>query len=652
MKLSSKGFSSSRSLRLTFFLTIMLVGCGGGSDNSQSSADDDFTPVVTKTGIITLDQDSSLAQPHELILYYPNDTLSNIEWQQTAGHEVVFHAKHSKVIAFTPSQAGDYSFQVSFTRNGVNENLSHTLSVAEQVNQLSVRLGHAALEGSKVSLRAYLDNAELISDSITWQQTSGPKVTFSETSTGKESVFFTAPDVSADSIISFTVSASNGSQAYQDTVALLIESADPITSGDNTAYPSRLAKVFPYHANSPYADVLVDCVYSNRITFDNSCRFNELPLIAQDTTTPSVNDIMDRVLVSHHWMGQRFAEFLQNADQNNDFKNLLRATTAIVISYDIRPSYYWAVTGAIHLDANNLWLTPDERDTINQAPDFRSNFGESLNFVMPWRYVKNNQYSTNHYPEQLRLTRDADDLVYQLAALMYHELAHANDYFPASVWHSINRNERILDNVNQRLAMSGIESDKLSSALPLHGEEMYRLAQVRFHGEAATENEKNYTPSDVALFFSPEHAPHFYNYSSKREDYAMLFDALMMKARYDVDRDIAVTNKPQSSGEDYIVTWGQRGRIGEQHIKPRVEYVTRRILPEFTYAASIINNLPEPIAMKVGSSWTQNLGISPSLDTENMANINARKLTINSVDAGKLNSNQVIFYEKPMPERQ
>ena len=92
---------------------------------------------------------------------------------------------------------------------------------------------------------------------------------------------------------------------------------------------------------------------------------------------------------------------------------------------------------------------------------------------------------------------------------------------------------------------------------------MYRLAQVRYQGETATATEANYSPSDVTAFFSPEQAPQFYNYTSKREDYAMLFDGFMMKARYDVDRDIAITNQPQSAGEEYIVTWGQRGRIGD-----------------------------------------------------------------------------------------
>jgi hypothetical protein len=648
--INRRGFSNTVTILALTLVVLIVQGCGGSSSNTKESApSDDFIPVVTQTGIVAFDDASKTAQPIELFLYYPDDTLSNISWQQTTGNELVFHAEHSKGIAFTPSAAGEYSFQVSFTRNGVSETLSHTVITSDERSQISARLGHAALEGSNVSLRASIENAALTSNSIAWQQISGPEVTFSEATEGQSAVFFKAPSVSTDSLLTFKVSASDGATEQQDTIAILVENAATISSDGNTAYDSRLATVFPFNANSPYADVLVNCVYSNQIDFRTSCRFDELPLIAQDTTTPTINDIMDRVVVSHQWMGQRFKEFLQNSDQQDDFKNLLRATTAIVISYDIRPSYYWVVTGAIHLDPENLWLTPDERDTINQAPDFRASFGNELNFVMPWRYVNNNNYASFYYPENLRITRDASEGVFDLASLMYHELAHANDFFAQSTWADLDRNDRILDAADKILKSTGIQSDMLSTSLPLNGTQMYRLAQVRYQGETATSSEKNYNPDDVTGFFSPEHAPQFYNYSSKREDYAMLFDGFMMKARYDIDRDVAVTSQPQSAGEQYIVTWGQRGRIGDVNIKPRVDYVTRRILPEFTSASNIINNLAAPIAMVSGKTWAENLAISPEVNQANKIVLDSFQLT--NSKAKRFNANGPIFYEKPIPKR-
>ncbi len=644
----------SRLSSAVIILALFLQACGGsgGSDTPEKAINEGFTPVVTQTGIIAADDDSKTAQPLELFLYYPDDTLSQISWQQTAGSPVIFHADNSKAIAFTPSSAGEYSFEVNFNRNGISETLTHTVIVSDESNQLSARLGHAVLEGNDVSLRVSIENSQITTNSLQWQQISGPNVTFSESTQGQSVVFFKAPAVSADSLLTFKVSASDGANSYHDNVTILVEDAPNISVDENTAYDTRLATVFPFNADSPYANVLVNCVYNNAIDFRTSCRLNKLPLIAQDTTTPTIDEIMDRVVVSHRWMGQRFKEFLQNADLHGDFRNLLRATTAIVISYDVRPSYYWVVTGAIHLDPENLWLTPDERDTINQAPDYRASFGDSLNFVMPWRYVKNNTYASFYYPQGLRVTRDASDGVYSLAALMYHELAHANDFFAQSTWASLNRNDRILDAADKIIQSTGIQSDLLSTSLPLNGEEMYRLAKVRYRGETATATERNYSPSDVSGFFSPEHAPQFYNYTSKREDYAMLFDGFMMKARYNVDRDVAITNQPQNSTEQFIVTWGQRGRIGDANIKPRVDYVTHRILPEFSSASEIIDNLAEPIAMEAGKTWAENLTISPLNPQVNQFQaMSIGDANLQQTKKQRINADGPMFYEKPVPLR-
>jgi hypothetical protein len=278
--INQRGFSNTVSTLALTLVVLIFQGCGGsGANTKESTPSDDFIPVVTQTGIVAFDDASKTAQPIELFLYYPDDTLSNISWQQTTGSELVFHAEHSKGIAFTPSAAGEYSFQVSFTRNGVSETLSHTVITSDERSQISARLGHAALEGSDVSLRASIENAALTNNSIVWQQISGPTVTFSDVTGGQSAVFFKAPAVNADSLLTFTVSASDGATEQQDTIAILVENAATISSDDNTAYDSRLATVFPFNANSPYADVLVNCVYSNSIDFRTSCRFDELPLI-------------------------------------------------------------------------------------------------------------------------------------------------------------------------------------------------------------------------------------------------------------------------------------------------------------------------------------------------------------------------------------
>jgi len=590
--------------------------------------------------IVTVSNDVKIAQAVELLILSPDYNITDILWTQTEGQPVVFLAHTSKVIAFTPNMAGTYSFNASFVlEDGSKENIEHSITVSSEQSYISARLGHAVLEGNKVSLRASISQ-ELSSSSLVWQQVTGPEVNFTEVNTdGNYAVFFDAPEVNQDTLFEFSVT----SGSHTDSVGIIVENAELInTDSNDTAYTERLARVFPFVESSPYADVLADCVYSNKINFNKTCTFNTLPLIAHDTTTPTVDDIMDRVVVSHHWMGERFKEFLENFDPNNDFKNLLRANTAIVISYDIRPSYYWVVSGAIHLDANYFWLTPDERDTINQAPDYRASFGSELNFVMPWRYVKNNDYTTTYISENVRTNREPEDVLYGLTYLMYHELAHANDFFPSTSWSNLNRDQTILSAAQQISNDTGYKSDQLKNTLPLLGDEMYALAQVRFHGMDATNAQKAYQPSDVSTFFSSEKAPQFYNYSSVREDYAMLFDGFMMKIRFDISRDVAITNSPKSVDENYIVTWGQRGRIGDERIKPRVLYAVSNILPEVKDVENLINNLPSPIMMNIGETWSENLNISP---------LPPKKQTINKT-SNQLKKRRFIqhdFYEKPIP---
>lgn len=616
------------------FLTIIsimisLTACGGSSGSSTSNSatlatHQPYVQVISPQSIVAFDHELKVGQPVDLFLYYPDDTLSNITWQQTSGPTVKILTPNSKGLSFTPNTAEDYSFEVTFDVNNTTTKLTHVISVTNENSMLAARVGHVVQEQNNVSLRTTLANSLNISseakNSITWTQLSGPTVTFTDPLNSEETtngsgdlvVYFEAPSVEQDTLIEFEVTTTLNSTTYSDIIGLLIEDVESIAS--NAYFDERLSSVSPYAAASTYSHNLVNCVYSN--TLSSSCTFNTLPLIAQETLTPTVDNIMDRVIVSHPWMAERFREFLTAHDSNNDFKNLLRATTAIVIAYDLRPSFYWAATGAIYLDPNNLWLTAEERDTINEAPDFRRNFGNDLHFAMPWRYVKDNDYAYTSSNITARQDRTLDDIVYRLSSLLYHELAHANDFLPATEWNIHNGNVRILDAVLD----SNFESDELSLSYPLTSDEMYELAGVSFLGATANNTQKAYLPEDIITFFTPDIASDFYNYSSTREDFAMLFEEFMMQARFNVQRDVAITNLPQGddvTGSDYIVAWGERGRIGEPSILPRVEFVLERALPDInsTERTQLLAELPSPLYMVVGNDWYENLELSSPSDS-------------------------------------
>lgn len=614
---------------LSLSLLFILSSCGGGGSSKTTTV----TPPTSEPPgeVIQIESEVSLGQSTELVLYAPDSDISNILWRQTAGADLEFYAKDSKVIGFTPTESGSYGLEVDYTIDGSTTNtISHTFTVDDNQSQLSVRLGHAVVEGNAVSLVSYATNDsesnEIDKSSWRWTQTKGPSVVFSELSTnGQVAVFFDAPNVDEDTVLKFALAGEIEGEGHTDEIAILVENTTISVPLDDAPFTNRVANVFLYNPNSPAGEQLINCVYSNNTKYDD-CNFGQSPLIAQVTTSPTVDDIMNRVIVSHQWMGDQFKKFLENYDTNDDFKNLLRATTAVVISYDIRPSFYSPTLGAIYLDPDDLWETPAQRDTINQAPDYRADFGAELQFEMPWRYVKDNAYAYYSYPLRYRLSRSLDDSKYSFASLLYHELAHANDFFPSTRWLTYSNSTTVYDAVVEVYNANQILSDYLQDNYPLDAlyasggqNELTRLAQVRFQDPSlVTQQQIEYTMTDVANMFKTEGAPQFYSYSSTREDLAILFDGFMMFARYGVSRDVAVSDQQYSD-----IVWGQRGRIGESWIKPRVSFVATRVLPEFTSAATVVQNLSSPTALQDSKSWRESVvvdelsefSLTPSLRT-------------------------------------
>jgi hypothetical protein len=222
-----------------------------------------------------------------------------------------------------------------------------------------------------------------------------------------------------------------------------------------------------------------------------------------------------------------------------------------------------------------------------------------------WRYVDATQNIFLNFPPTSRIARPIDYLLREAGWLLYHELGHASDFLPPS--------ER--PRLNNSLALAPWDflrtvtrpSSQLGSALPLQSAQMLALAEVKFRGAAATDEQRAYTPDMVASFFAPDRATDEYSYSSGFEDLAMLFEEFMMLRNHGWRRDVGITDKITSSStsSNIIVRWGQRGRIGEASIKPRVELVVGQLAPWVALAE--VQNVPAPLAMRSGDSWAGNL---------------------------------------------
>ena len=354
------------------------------------------------------------------------------------------------------------------------------------------------------------------------------------------------------------------------------------------------------NTDSAYADVLVDCVSAELQR--ESCRLSTLPLIGQDHPNPTVANILDRTVVSNNWMAKRFRELLEEVPA--EVLPLFSATTAVVIAADIRPSFYTALTGAIYLDPAFLWLTDGERTTISTAPDFRSDFGNELNFVGLSRYIADGDYAWEYFSVSEPGSRELGDIEQPLVALLLHELAHANDAFPPAELSRLSYADTVLNAARGTLANGATET--LRARQPLNSSLWQDLGEVLFLGRAATGAERILNATEVGLEFESDGGNDDYAYASDFEDTAMLFEEVMMKYLYDIDREVAFTNYPSSENrrfcDSYVVAWGFRNRLAEPLVRSRAETVLQIILDE-TDVSAYLGGFTEPLRMSNDITW-------------------------------------------------
>lgn len=600
-------------------LAVLLTACGGGGGSASTPAPTP-TPTPVCDGIqIVADSTIAAGKTAGAAALSCAGPLTSIAWSQISGPAVNLAASATPTVAVETSAVGVIKLRAdAVLANGsaVSATTDINVTAAPSGSYLTVRADHSLRPGTDTSVRAWpvLAGGETLTR-ITWTQTAGPTVT--QNTDDERVLIFKAPASTTDVALKFraTMTTSSGKVDTDDVIVSIDRQA---AAPDNYIF-ERTARVHPYRLSGAYASVLARCSYDVSLYYyndsnQNFCPANTLPLLQAEAgvgAVPTVAQIMGRVLVTHDFLGANLERFLTYQDPNDDFKRLLAGVTTIVLGSHVRPSFYYAVTGAIYLDAGQLWLTPEQRDVVTEVPDYRIAFSDALNFTGVSRSVKNNDYATNSYSHTARVSRSEADLVYVLGRLMYHELGHASDYFsPAD--RALDGAYSIWRNVYPREDARTLPSDALASQYPLTSAEMKGLGQVMYWGLASNATQKSYTAAQVGSFFSGDVASDDYAYSiykteNSREDLAMLFEEFMMAYRHGVQYDVGYTNKylDGMTSDDLIVAWGQRGRIGHPSIKPRIKLVLARIAPWIS--ASAVDALPATVQLRAGVSWEANL---------------------------------------------
>ncbi len=628
-------------------LALLLAACGGGGGGGGGSGTpaptpappDSPTPVPVPAPPpgckiqVVADSEVAAGKTASASVLSCGQPLGDVTWTQVSGPSVQLVASRNPTVAIETTQTGTIGLRADVTLadgTSTSGTASITVGAAQTNSYVTVRADHSVRVDTSTSVRAWpvLTGGQTVSK-ISWSQIAGPTVTMD--TRDPEVLIFTTPNVTADTLLKFraTLTTSSGRIDYDD-VAIGIDRQAARPEG---FLFEQTARVHPYRQASQYAGALTRCAYDISLYYtpsgqSNFCPSSNLPLLAAEAGpggVPTVAQVMGRVLVSHDFLGANFEQFLLTQDPHGDFRRLLASVSAVVIGSHVRPSFYNPATAAIYLDAGQLWLTSQQLDVVTEVPDYRTDFGNELNFNVAGRAVKNNTYARASFDYRRRGERGIDTLVPELGRLLYHELAHAGDFLPATD-RNINPALSIWNHVALRLTRLSLVSDALAAAYPLTSQEMRGLGQVQFIGAKATPEQRAYTAADAGRFFGGDVASNDYAYaingtSNSREDLAMLFEEFMMVYRHNIRYDLAFTNvyTEGMTTENLTVAWGQRGRIAEPAIKPRVKLVLNRVAPWIDQTE--VDRLPAPVMMVPGTTWGQNLTVGASFASRSSASM-------------------------------
>lgn len=371
------------------------------------------------------------------------------------------------------------------------------------------------------------------------------------------------------------------------------------SSEDLFSNPDELILNNPNHAN---ALNLKRCALIN--TDEASCKFSESPLIGLNKEKITINDVLDKTMASKKYYLEAFKNALKYMPEETLI--MFGSVNAIVISERISPSFYSFQTGAIYINADYLWRSAEEKAIATAKKDFRDSFGSTLSFSEDADYYKNGEslYKTNQ-----QKSRTEKELAPNLVKLLFHELSHANDFFPRSFYTSaeINLNKTYIEVATSR-ADHGL---LLSQRLRLSSYLLESMAEILYFGRAPTDTELNMNPKYLINDFLASEASDLYAYTNSREDLAMLVENNLMYYYFKYSPTTVFIRYPKPNftiPKNYKkpIAGGIKNKIASPAVQERAQGVLERIFNE-QLAKKVIDNLDKvlPIEIPENMSWNK-----------------------------------------------
>jgi hypothetical protein len=348
-------------------------------------------------------------------------------------------------------------------------------------------------------------------------------------------------------------------------IMMIITTTAFASSEDFYTHPEELIL---YNPNQTHADTIKKCVLIN--TDKDSCTFSDTSLIGFKKDQIEVSDILYKTIASNKSYFETFKNVLNKLPK--DALVMFGAVNAVVISERINPSFYSYKSGAIYLSADYFWKGSDVSPK-SESKDFRDDFGSTLNFSEKIDYYIDGQPMSKSLKRNFRTD---DELLPFIAKVLFHELSHANDFFPRSFYRSSELEESKSYNETAMYRMDN--ALMLSQKIRLSSNLLERTADILYFGKKPTQTELNMNPKYVVEEFLEGEASDLYAYTNSREDLAMLVEHNLMYYYFNYVPATIFIKYPKANFKipkdyKYPVLGGVKNKLAANDVKARSERI-------------------------------------------------------------------------------
>lgn len=344
----------------------------------------------------------------------------------------------------------------------------------------------------------------------------------------------------------------------------------------NKEFFEKVGSVRPYNPLNQYAVKMQECVYAN--TEQKSCKVASLPLLGLSKNKITIQDILDRTLISHDFLAVAFKEVLYRMP--TETLQMFGSVTAVVISDKITPSFFYANTGAIYISGKYFWSNKTELSIVNGVRDSRAGAGYLLQYIFDHDYIKNGKSISDRAQDSFQTY---EEMTPKAARVLFHELTHANDFFPRKYY-----SQMVVENKKSYIttAYDHYDNKEITSMnLPtqLFSSKLTHIADILYLGGSATQEDVSTLAEEVISEFRSDLATDLYSYSNHFEDLAMCAEEALMLYYYNMPRFVLVIKLPRPNfdpPENYIyeIAWGVKSRVADPAIKNKAVFAVENDL--------------------------------------------------------------------------